>query len=179
MLSIIKTLINFNEFMEIAIVIVAIVGIVAYLNTRKETKKEVKKEEETSDAPVSMIEPDELFKALGVEVKEKQVMDDNITTGYWVAYQGGNFHYTFKKGSIWANIHYSSFYDCKIEHLNKALFVANSMNLKYSGWGCNISVADGEKEERPVLCERSAYYPRRYSPKCVEGTHCPYYQGVL
>ena len=31
--------------MEIAIVIDAIVGIVAYLNTRKETKEEVKKEE--------------------------------------------------------------------------------------------------------------------------------------
>ncbi len=149
--------------MEIAIVIVAIVGVVVYLNTRKETKKEVKKEEETSDAPVSMIEPDELFKALGVEVKEKQVMDDNITIGYWVAYQGGNFHYTFKKDSIWANIHYSSFYDCKIEHLNKALFVANSMNLKYSGWGCNISVSDGEKEERPVyatLCYGFALHER-------------------
>ena len=162
MLSIIKTLINFNVFMEIAIVIVAIVGIVAYLNTRKETKEEVKKEE-TSDAPVSMIEPDELFKALGVEVKDKQVMDDNNTIGYWVAYQGGNFHFTIKNSSTWVNLHYSNFYYCEIEHLNKALFVANSMNLKYSGWGCNISVSNGEKEERPVyatLCYGFALHER-------------------
>ncbi|MBQ8867713.1 MAG: hypothetical protein IJ013_08340 [Bacteroidaceae bacterium] len=148
--------------MEIAIVIVAIVGIVAYLNTRKETKEEVKKEE-TSDAPVSMIEPDELFKALGVEVKDKQVMDDNNTIGYWVAYQGGNFHFTIKNSSTWVNLHYSNFYYCEIEHLNKALFVANSMNLKYSGWGCNISVSNGEKEERPVyatLCYGFALHER-------------------
>lgn len=149
--------------MEIAIVIVAIVGVVVYLNTRKETKEEVKKEEESSDAPVSMIEPDELFKALGVEVKEKQVMDDNITTGYWVAYQGGNFHFTIKNSSTWVNLHYSNFYYCEIEHLNKALFMANSMNLKYSGWGCNISVDDDEKKVRPVyatLCYGFALHER-------------------
>ncbi len=148
--------------MEIAFVIVAIVGVVAYLNTRKETKKEVN-EAETPYTAVSMIEPDELFKALGVEVKDKHVMDDNITTCYWIAYQGGNFHYTFKKDSIWVNIHYSSFYNCKIEHLNKAIFAANSMNLKYSGWGCNISVADDEKEEQPVyatLCYGFALHER-------------------
>lgn len=148
--------------MEIAIVIVAIVCVVVYLNTRKETKETVMKEE-APDTTVSMIDPEELFKALGVEVKEKQATDDNVTTHYCVAYQGGNFYFTIKNNSTWINLHYSNFYHCEIEHLNKALFVANSMNLKYSGWGCNISVDDGEKEVRPVyatLCYGCALHER-------------------
>lgn len=140
--------------MEIAIVIVAIVCVVVYLNTRKETKEAVMKEK-TPDAAVSMIEAEELFKALGVEVKDKQVTDDNVTTYYCVAYQGGNFYFTIKNNTTWINLHYSTFYYCEIEHLNKALFTANSMNLKYSGWGCYINVDDDEKEVRPIYATLS------------------------
>lgn len=153
---------NIIGIMEIAIVIVAIVCAVVYLNTKKGTKKKAN-EEETPYTAMNMIEPDELFKALGVEVKDKQVADDNVTTYYCVAYQGGYFYFTIKNSSNWVNLHYSNFYCCKMEYLNNALCAANSMNLKYSGWGCNISVTDGEKEERPVyatLCYGFALHER-------------------
>ncbi len=145
--------------MEIAIVIAAIVGIVAYLNTRKKPEEEVK----NPDAAIDRIEPEELFKALGVEVKNKQVTDDNITTRYWVGYQGGNFHFTIRNNSTWVNLHYPDFCNCEMEHLNKATFTANSMNLRYSGWGCYTNMADDDKEERPVyatLCYGFALHER-------------------
>ncbi len=30
-----------------------------------------------------------------------------------------------------------------------------------------------------LLRQRATHHPRRYTPDCLEGTHCPYHQGVL
>ena len=70
--------------MEIAAVVVAIVCAVIYLNTRKDKKNEVKETKETSDAPLQMVEPDELFKALGVEIKDKHESEDGKQIFYYI-----------------------------------------------------------------------------------------------
>lgn len=144
--------------MEVAIVIViAVIFTAIYANARKakETKETTGKADEENLYDYIKTDPEELFKALGVEVKEKQVMDDNVTTGYWVVFQGGYFHFVLKKDDTWASLHYFSFYTCQIEHMNKAFLAANTMNLRYSGWGCNINLNNGEKEESPVYANLS------------------------
>lgn len=135
--------------MEIAIIIIAVVGITVYLNKKKEVTKDAKKQDD-ADIRIKNIEPEELLSAMGVELKLKSDEDEYGHTHYFVAFQGGNFHFSFTKGSNWVNIHYSRFYACKLEHLNNALFVANQMNMKYSGWGCYINMAEVEKDENPV-----------------------------
>ena len=60
--------------MEIAIVIIAIVCVVAYLNTRKEKMDKAK----AVDSPLPVIDPEELFKAMGVEVKDRYESEDTF-----------------------------------------------------------------------------------------------------
>ncbi|MBQ8866567.1 MAG: hypothetical protein IJ013_02435 [Bacteroidaceae bacterium] len=94
--------------------------------------------------------PEKIFEALNVEVKEKTENEDNTKAYYWVAYQGGHFCFTFMEDSRWVDIHFANFYDCKYEHINKALMIANSINFNNRGWCCYLTMSDDETSEKPL-----------------------------
>ena len=129
--------------MEIAIVIISIVCVVAYLNTRKEKMDKAK----AVDSPLPVIDPEELFKAMGVEVKDRYESEDKSVTHYWVAYQGGHFRMTFQKESRWIDVAYFNFHECKDEHMVMAMTVANVINDHYKGWTCYVDTNENENKE--------------------------------
>lgn len=99
--------------------------------------------------------PEKIFEALNVEVKNKEESEDNTRTYYWVAYQGGHFCFTFTEDSRWVDIHFGNFCDCKYEHINKALMIANSINYNNRGWCCNLSMSGDETSEKPLSASLS------------------------
>ena len=102
--------------------------------------------------------PDKIFEALGVEVKDKKENENSTKAYYWVAFQGGHFCFTFTKDSKWVDIHFYNFYDCKYEHINKALMVANSINYNKRGWCCNLSMSGNETSEKPLSATLSCTF---------------------
>lgn len=94
--------------------------------------------------------PEEIFKIIGAEVKEKDENQDHTSSNYVIAYQGGYFTFTFKKNSMWVDIAYLAFERCKYEYINKIMLEVNSLNYNYGGWNCYLSLSGDEKEERPL-----------------------------
>ena len=131
------------------IIMVLIVVIAAIIMSKKERKPTVKESE--VDGMYSTIHtPDEIFKALGAEVKEKYEKDDHTLSNYIIGYQGGNFIFTFTENSRWLDIEYLAFERCKSEYLNTILMEVNHLNCHFGGWGCNLSLSSDEAEERPL-----------------------------
>lgn len=137
------------------LITIVLVGIVLFMLWK--TLSATSAPSEINEPEVKEIEkmeytPEELFKALGVEVKEKNENENenSTTTHYWVDYQGGHFCIIFYNDSKWADIHFNNFCDCKFEHLNKALMIANSINYKNRGWCCNLSMSGDETSEKSL-----------------------------
>lgn len=94
--------------------------------------------------------PDEIFRAIGAEIKEKSENKDYTVSDYLIAYQGGYFSFTFTEDSRWVDIIYQSFERCRYEYVNKIMLEVNSINYRLSGWNCYLSLSGDEKEERPL-----------------------------
>ena len=94
--------------------------------------------------------PEEIFEAIGAEIKEKGENKDASSTNYLIAYQGGYFTFTFTEGFRWADITYFAFESCKYEYVNKILMEVNSLNYNLAGWNCYLSLSGDENEEKPL-----------------------------
>ena len=94
--------------------------------------------------------PDEIFEAIGAEIKEKSENKDYTVSNYLIAYQGGYFSFTFTEDSRWVDISYQAFERCKYEYVNKILMEVNSLNYNFTGWNCYLSLSGNENEERPL-----------------------------
>ena len=94
--------------------------------------------------------PDEIFGAIGAEIKEKKENKDYTVSDYLIAYQGGYFSFTFTEDSRWVDITYQAFERCKYEYVNKIMLEVNSLNYNCGGWNCYLSLSGDEKEERPL-----------------------------
>ena len=94
--------------------------------------------------------PDEIFGAIGAEIKEKSENKDYTVSDYLIAYQGGYFSFTFTEDSRWVDITYQAFERCKYEYVNKIMLEVNSLNYKFCGWNCYLSLSGDENEERPL-----------------------------
>ena len=94
--------------------------------------------------------PDEIFEAIGAEIKEKSENKDYTVSNYLSAYQGGYFSFTFTEDSRWVDISYQAFERCKYEYVNKILMEVNSLNYNFAGWNCYLSLSGNENEERPL-----------------------------
>lgn len=103
---------------------------------------------------VRELSPEDVLKAIGVEVKEKR--KDNY---YLVAYQGGYFAFTFTDDKEWINITFDGFASCGYEHLTKALMVVNSINLRYWGWTCYLVMDSKNRTDTPLDACMSYHYP--------------------
>ena len=131
------------------VIMVLIVVIAAIIMSKKE-RKPTSKESEVNGMYSTIHTPDEIFKAIGAEVKEKSENEDHTFSNYVIAYQGGYFTFTLSKGSRWMDIAYLGFERCKYEYLNKVLMVVNNLNYQFGGWSCHLSLSSDEKEERPL-----------------------------
>lgn len=163
--------------MEIAAVVVAIVCVVIYLNTRKDKQNEVKETNGAQDALLQMVEPDELFKALGVEIKDKYESEDGKQIHYYIVYQGGYFRYTFLKGSRWMDVAFFNFHECRFEHLVKAMTVANHLNENYRGWTCYVDVSNNDAGEK-IINANLSYGFAQYGNLEQMKTHLQSVMGV-
>lgn len=94
--------------------------------------------------------PDEIFGAIGAEIKGKNDNKDYTVSDYLIAYQGGYFSFTFTEDSRWVDITYQAFERCKYEYVNKIMMEVNSLNYNCGGWNCYLSLSGDEKEERPI-----------------------------
>lgn len=88
--------------------------------------------------------PEEIFEAIGAEIKEKKENEDYTLSSYLIAYQGGYFYFAFTENFRAVDICYDAFDKCEFEHLNKALIVANGINLNSTGWLCHISLNEND-----------------------------------
>ena len=93
--------------------------------------------------------PDGIFEAIGAEIKEKSENKDYTASNYLIAYQGGYFCFTFPEDSKWVDITYQAFERCKYEYVNKILMEVNSLNYRFAGWNCYLSLSGDENEEKP------------------------------
>lgn len=94
--------------------------------------------------------PDGIFEAIGAEIKEKSENKDYTASNYLIAYQGGYFCFTFPEDSKWVDITYQAFERCKYEYVNKILMEVNSLNYRFAGWNCYLSLSGDENEEKPL-----------------------------
>ena len=94
--------------------------------------------------------PDGIFEAIGAEIKEKSENKDYTASNYLIAYQGGYFCFTFTEDSKWVDITYQAFERCKYEYVNKILMEVNSLNYRFAGWNCYLSLSGDENEEKPL-----------------------------
>ena len=112
------------------VIMVLIVVIAAIIMSKKE-RKPTSKESEVDGMYSTIYTPDEIFKAIGAEVKEKSENEDHTFSNYVIAYQGGYFTFTLSKNSRWMDIAYLGFERCKYEYLNKVLMVVNNLNYQF------------------------------------------------
>ena len=94
--------------------------------------------------------PDEIFEAIGAEVKEKLENKDYTQSNYMIAYQGGYFGFTFTEDSRWVDITFHAFESLKYEYFNKIMMEVNSLNYKCYGWYCYLSLSGDENTEKPL-----------------------------
>lgn len=94
--------------------------------------------------------PDEIFEAIGAEVKEKLENKDYTQSNYMIAYQGGYFGFIFTEDSRWVDITFHAFECIKYEYFNKIMMEVNSLNYKYCGWNCYLSLSGDENTQKPL-----------------------------
>jgi len=94
--------------------------------------------------------PEEIFRAIGAEIKKKSENKDYTVSDYLIAYQGGYFCFTFTEDSKWVDITYQAFEQCKYEYINKIMLEVNSINYKYCGWNCYLSLSGDENTQKPL-----------------------------
>lgn len=141
-----------NSILQPSIMVLIIIVLVVYILTKEVNLylKRYIKACETGCPPEKIPMPEEIFKAIGAEVKEKSENEDHTFSNYVIAYQGGYFTFTLSKDSRWMDIAYLGFERCKYEYLNKVLMVVNNLNYQFGGWSCHLSLSSDEKDERPL-----------------------------
>lgn len=119
-----------NSILQPSIMVLIIIVLVVYILTKEANLyfKRYIKACETGCPPEKIPMPEEIFKAIGAEVKEKSENEDHTFSNYVIAYQGGYFTFTLSKNSRWMDIAYLGFERCKYEYLNKVLMVVNNLN---------------------------------------------------
>ena len=141
-----------NSILLPSIMALIIIVLVVYILTKEANLyfKRYIKACETGYPPEKIPMPEEIFKAIGAEIKEKSENEDHTFSNYVIAYQGGYFTFTLSKNSRWMDIAYLGFERCKYEYLNKVLMVVNNLNYQFGGWSCHLSLSSDEKDERPL-----------------------------
>ena len=81
------------------VIMVLIVVIAAIIMSKKE-RKPTSKESEVNGMYSTIHTPDEIFKAIGAEVKEKSENEDHTFSNYVIAYQGGYYFYIIERFQV-------------------------------------------------------------------------------
>ena len=95
--------------------------------------------------------PEELLKALGVEIKQRPKEDH-----YIVGFQGGDFLFRFNHWYL--SVVYFGFMGCSCEQMADAVFAANYHNRDYMGWTCYVKQVEDGLSLQPVQLDMSHFF---------------------
>lgn len=107
-----------------------------------------------SPAVAASYTPEELVKALGVEVVERK---DKQT--YYVAYQGGYFILSFMENGEWLDLFYTRFEQCGMEYIHELALTCNSINCRFAGWTCYSHASKEDESDEPFHVSLSYRFP--------------------
>lgn len=126
------------------VVILAMLG-VAYVRKKSGKRKMANAADDVTVSVKSEHEIRYLFDLIGLQVIER-----GLNNSYIVGFQGGNFLFRYRSETDEADLYYPRFETVPYGQFMLASFVANRMNVRYSGWTCYLTFDADSPNEKPA-----------------------------